>query len=678
MPILKTSDFNQQDAVLKSLKPPTSYKVNGISLLKETEACAEFALENAQVGIWEWNIITNELVWSSVMFKLYGYDEPVSGICYEFWKNHVHPEDLSTAEQTLNSALEGNHKVDMMFRIICPNKSIRYLKCIAKIIEDAQGNPLKMIGTNWDLTGQIEQQLVAERAKIELETFFNLNVDFMCIANREGYLEKVNQAFYTHLGYSQSMIEENKFIHFIHPDDREASLEELKKLDYGVSIVNFKNRLKSKNNQWKWLSWSVTPDMATGKLYASARDISSLVKLSKSKAKEAALKKQKEVAEKITQIGNQFISQMSHEIRTPINGISGIVSYLNNDVNLSKTHKESLQIMDTCVKNLTEILNDILDLSKIQSGTFNLKMCETDLRSIVKHVVDLFKIKAENKGIELFFICPESTSNSIWTSKIRLTQVLMNLVSNAIKFTKKGSITIIVTLLNETNSSLQYKVEVKDTGVGVNGSHYNELFKAYSQLDNGLNMHLNGVGLGLSICKKIMSLMGGEIGVESSESGSNFWIVFSVNKADEISKPTELKNAQKKIYKEIKVLIVEDNLVNQKVLQMLLIKSGCSVYIVETGKAAIDMLKHQTFDIVFMDINLSGISGIETSKLIKSGFEVSPYIVGHGANVSDLYQNEIDNGIFDNYLAKPVQWDQLDNVLEACVSKRNEKLKNRN
>ena len=294
----------------------------------------------------------------------------------------------------------------MQFRIVCPDQTIKYLKCIAKIIQDDSGASSKMIGTNWDITDQVCQQKEIQKIKNELVLFFNLNADYMCIANREGYFEKVNDAFFSKLGYTKDMIKEHKFIHFIHNDDRASSLEELKKLDLGVTIVNFTNRFKSKNGKWKWLSWAVTPDMNTGKLYATARDISSLVKLKSAKERERELKKQKEIAEEIARIGDKFISTMSHELRTPINGISGIIDFLSKEENFPDQYREHFSIMEASVDNLTVILNDILDLSKIQSGTFDLMICDTELRSIVKHVVELYRKKGRKQRVRAIFYMP--------------------------------------------------------------------------------------------------------------------------------------------------------------------------------------------------------------------------------------------------------------------------------
>ena len=638
-------------------------------LLNRVDLRSKFALENAGVGIWEWDISTDELVWSSVMFTLYGYDSYQENISYEFWRSHVHKDDIDETESKIKKVLQDNVKLEMQFRIVCPNQSIKYVKCIAKIIQDDSKSSLKMIGTNWDVTDQVYQQIEVQKIKNELILFFNLNADYMCIANRDGYFEKVNDAFFSKLGYNKEMIREHKFIHFIHNDDRASSLEELKKLDLGVTIVNFTNRLKSKNGEWKWLSWAVTPDMNTGKLYATARDISSLVKLKSAKERERELKKQKEIAEEIARIGDKFISTMSHELRTPINGISGIIDFLSKEENFPEQYREHFRIMEASVDNLTVILNDILDLSKIQSGTFDLMICYTELRSIVKHVVELYRKKAERKGLELFFICPESASIQIRSSKIRLVQVLNNLVSNAIKFTDKGSVTIIVSSLKETNQCIEYKIEVKDTGRGIHKSDHNQIFEAYGQIEQANDRSKTGTGLGLSICKKIMSLMGGQIGLDSAiNAGSNFWVIFTADKVKQQLRVSK-KVIEMQLFPGFRVLVVEDNLVNQKVLDLLLTQRKCNVQIVGSGNEAIEIIKKETFDVVIMDINLSGISGIEASRFIRKSNVICPPIIGHGASGLTFYKTELKEGVFDGFLNKPVQSEQLENILNTIKSK---------
>lgn len=648
-----------------SLKNFSHNKINSKAdpLLNKADLRSKFALENAGVGIWEWDISTDELVWSSVMFSLYGYDSHQENISYEFWRRHVHKDDIDQTEHKIKKVLQDNIKLEMQFRIVCPDQTIKYLKCIAKIIQDDNGASSKMIGTNWDITDQVCQQKEIQKIKNELVLFFNLNADYMCIANRDGYFEKVNDAFFSKLGYTKEMIKEHKFIHFIHNDDRASSLEELKKLDLGVTIVNFTNRFKSKNGKWKWLSWAVTPDMNTGKLYATARDISSLVKLKFAQERERELKKQKEIAEEIARIGDKFISTMSHELRTPINGISGIIDFLSKEENFPEEYREHFSIMEASVDNLTVILNDILDLSKIQSGTFDLMICDTELRSIVKHVVELYRKKAEKKGLELFFICPESASIQIRSSRIRLVQVLNNLVSNAIKFTEKGSVTIIVSSLKETNHCIEYKIEVKDTGRGIHKSDHNQIFEAYGQIEQANDRSKTGTGLGLSICKKIMSLMGGQIGLDSStNTGSNFWVTFTADKVKHQLRPSK-NDVEMQLFPGFKVLVVEDNLVNQKVLDLLLTQRACNVQIVGSGNEAIEAVKKETFDLVFMDINLPGISGIEASRFIRKFKKTCPPIIGHGASGLTFYETELKEGVFDGFLNKPVQSVQLENIL---------------
>ena len=185
---------------------------------------------------------------------------------------------------------------------------------------------------------------------------------------------------------------------------------------------------------------------------------------------------------------------MSNQLRTPINGISGVIDFFNEEENFPEQYREHFSIMEESIVNLKDILNDILDLSNIQSGNFDLMLCDTDLRFIVKHVVELYKTKAENKGLELFFICPESASIQIRSSRIRLVQVLNNLVSNAIKFTDKGSVAIIV-LLNETNQCIEYKIEVKDTGRGIHETEHNQIFQTFGQTEQTFGSSKTGNSL---------------------------------------------------------------------------------------------------------------------------------------------------------------------------------------
>ena len=214
-----------------SHKNGSYYKINSKAdpLINKADLRSKFALENAGVGIWEWDIFSDELVWSSVMFSLYGYDSHQENISYEFWRSHVHKDDIDQTEQKIKKVLQDNVKLEMQFRIVCPDQTIKYLKCIAKLFKTI----VELHQNDWDKLGYYRSSLPTKRnskIKNELVLFFNLNADYMCIANREGYFEKVNDAFFSKLGHTKDMIKEHKFIHFIHNDDRASSLEELKNL----------------------------------------------------------------------------------------------------------------------------------------------------------------------------------------------------------------------------------------------------------------------------------------------------------------------------------------------------------------------------------------------------------------------------------------------------------------
>lgn len=387
-----------------------------------------------------------------------------------------------------------------------------------------------------------------------------------------------------------------------------------------------------------------------------ARDISAI------KEANRELQKAKEYAEKSLAIKERFLANMSHEIRTPMNGIIGMIDLLGS----TKLDTEQFDYVKTIQKSsetLMVILNDILDLSKIEAGKMELKRQPVQLVATFEKLYDLFSQQAFANNTNLYYHIDSKTPTTVLTDETRLLQVLSNLTSNAIKFSDgKGTINISLRLTEKKGEKLTFKVQVKDEGIGIPKNQISNLFINFNQLDNSSTKSYGGTGLGLAISKEIVQTMGGKIGVASTPGlGSTFWFTFH---AEEISQQEETGLQSRefaKIKKEFikdspRILVVDDNKVNRTVAFQILEKSGCEVDLAESGAMAVDKIQSSEYDLIFMDIQMPEMDGVETTNKIKSlNLPHTPPIVAMTAySMEDDDKKFIAAGL-DDYVPKPIR-----------------------
>ncbi|MGZ3758155.1 MAG: ATP-binding protein, partial [Mucilaginibacter sp.] len=384
--------------------------------------------------------------------------------------------------------------------------------------------------------------------------------------------------------------------------------------------------------------------------------------------------KSKEAAESSRRIKEVFLANMSHELRTPVAGILGLIEMFKK-TELTDQQLNMLNLLDTSSQSLLGVINDVLDISKIEAGKLNIVRAPHNLHEVVKAVYSLLKFKADKKEIELVLEMEPGIPQYIEVDSLRLNQILMNLLSNAINFTDRGYVKFKVAVLRSQKDKVKLCFSVEDTGIGIASNKLNTIFESFQQAENDTSNKYGGTGLGLAIVKKLIELKGGELGVSSQiGKGSVFkfsnW--FTLAEAPSNEHKNNAVNRELSSLNGVKILVAEDNTVNQFMLSKLLKDWNVKVDIVDNGKKVLDKLSSNDYDLILMDTHMPELNGYDTAKAIRLDFDEPKRktpIISLSASSLDNEKSEAKAAGMNDVLSKPFQPYQLHakikNILEG-------------
>ncbi|WP_408949833.1 PAS domain-containing protein [Lysobacter sp. Hz 25] len=633
----------------------------------------QIATRAADIGIWDWNLAEDELTWDDAMFRLYGIrSEDFSGI--ESWRKALHPADAERLERALDAAFRGEREYSEEFRVIWPDGSVHHLYATGRTSRDADGNPLRMVGVNYDISERktSEEALLLTEARLDQALSLTRAGHWVVTLDGSDHYTSSERtaALFGDLPNPQwrySLAAWRACIEAVSPEIAAATAEKFAQAcagDIPVYDATYPYR-RPCDGRIVWLHnlGVVVRDKLDRppELYGVCQDVTEVVEAKRE------LEQAKAYAEKASKAKSEFLANMSHEIRTPMNAILGM-SHLALKGSADPQQRDYLGKIQRAGQHLLSVINDILDISKVEAGKLSIEHSRFTLSQLIDDVANVVGERAAAKGLSLAFDVAPDTPHDLVGDKLRLGQVLINYASNAIKFTEQGGVRVSVKVLERRAQGLVLRFAVQDTGVGLGREQIARIFEAFQQGDSSTTRRYGGTGLGLAICKNLAQMMGGEVGVDSEPGrGSTFWFTATVGtsqlqaRADSLN--PDLRGSR--------ILVAEPPGRKPDGLCVALTGLGFIVASADAGDV-VDAFwesveSERPFDAVVLDLDTPGLDGFAVAERIGS------LVGGHRQHVAfaiprerdDCIQRALEDGI--HILTKPIEASDLLDALAGML-----------
>ncbi|MCM3270760.1 PAS domain S-box protein [Paenibacillus elgii] len=557
----------------------------------------------------------------------------------------THPDEAQADIDDLKALLSNDGEVQMEGRYIKKNGEIMWGLLSIKLFCDETGNPMYYITQMIDITKQKDSERRLQESVERYTSLKKYNHDAVISFGLDGRIINANTMAEKLTGYLiETELIGMKLANLIGNENVSKILE---KSLYDNSIEHDIDMLVTKDGNTVEVLASIAPIFVGGHnigFYLICKDISEQKKLLLAK----------ETAEATNKAKSEFLAMMSHEIRTPMNGVVGMTDILLDMTDLSEEQRSCIEVIRKSGETLLSIINDILDLSKIEAGRIELQEEIFDLRRCIKDSFSVISGRAEIKNLSLTYTLNHDVPDYIYGDPERLKQVLINLLGNAVKFTHKGSISVKVEQWKGDPDKLVFTVT--DTGMGIDPAWLNRIFEPFAQIGSLMTRRYEGTGLGLAISRRLVRMMGGEIhAVSDGSNGSSFIFTIRLKEAPELPSEQEFEPMSNNAIK-TSILLAEDNPIDQLVMSKMLEKMGHKVTVVTNGKEAAEAVHKEHFDIIFMDLHMPALNGLEATQLIKKSLqEKSPRIIAVTANALKGDREKCLAAGMDEYISKPVK-----------------------
>ncbi|HKP96007.1 MAG TPA: ATP-binding protein [Fibrobacteria bacterium] len=656
------------------------------------------AQQLAHLGSWDWDVVSNEVRWSEEQCRLFGEDPETYKASFEGFWSHVPERDRAPVEAAIQATLQGRGDYSIEHEIRWPDGTVRFVAEKGRMVFGPDGKPVRMFGTTQDITErkQYEAALGAKQRELEVQAAFlksiveNIPVAvFIKDIRNEFRVTLWNKAAEEILQVKKEEII-GKTAHDLWPKEQaDLYLEADRNATRGGSVMDIREEPSQTKDRGTILLNTVKLPLRISENAEPEYLLAISTDITREKRAKAELQAAKEAAESANRAKSEFLAMMSHEIRTPMNGVLGMTQLLKATP-LTPEQAEMVETLKYSGGVLLNIIDDILDYSKIEAGKMAVELLPFSLGDTVREIADMLRSQADGKGLSLAVSLPAGSPVSAVGDPARVRQVLTNLIGNAIKFTKSGGITIEVRIRNG-----MARTEITDTGIGIAEESRPRLFRKFSQADASTTRHFGGTGLGLAISKSLMELMHGQLDFTSTHGrGSTFFMTLPLapqtgaSRADPApgnpqadADPPQADPSQARFFPAVpqglRVLMAEDNVVNQKVGLKFLTALGCIVDLARTGFEALAKVKENTYDLVLMDIQMPDMDGLEATREIRAWEASRAMAQAGGTAVPRLRIIALSAGVMqderdvsraagmDDFLTKPILTEDLAKVLRA-------------
>ena len=573
----------------------------------------EYVVRATNDAVWDWDLSSGEVWWGDSFYKVFGYAPEQVGATAAWWGNQIHPDDSQTVRAGLHVAVDsGQEHWSSEFRFRKSDGSYAFVFNRAYVLRDDSGKPQRMIGTMMDISARKRTEQTLQETQERFTAFMDNSPTFAFIKNPDGRYVYANRPFQNYLHF----VVEGKTAFDWMPTE---NAEEYRQHDLTVltsgKTTEWIETIPAADGTWREVLVFRFPVESSGERLVGgvAIDITERTRA------QAELQKAKEIAEGANRSKSEFLANMSHEIRTPMNGILGMTELVLG-TDLSAEQREYLCAVKFSADALLVLINDILDFSKIEAGKLDLDTTEFNLRESLEPTFRALTLRAHEKNLELNCRIDPDIPAVLTGDPGRLRQILINLVGNAVKFTEQGEVTLRVELESSEEERVWLRFSVDDTGIGISSEKQTAIFEAFTQADGSTARRYGGTGLGLTISRRLVELMGGRIWVDSQVGQGS---TFRFNARFGLGKPAAVSDqASQAGLASVPVLVVDDNATNRSVLREVLHQWKMSPTMASSATAALRELEQASeqgrpFRLVLTDVCMPDTDGFELVKTIR-------------------------------------------------------------
>jgi PAS domain S-box-containing protein len=652
-----------------------------VTAQREQSRSLEFVISASKLGTWDWHIPSGRVKYNLQWARMLGYDLSEIEPSIDAWEKFLTPESRVQSWGKVREHLAGQtEEYRNELQLLHRDGTYRWVLAVGRVISrDIDGSAQRMVGIHVDISEskrlELEQRTLAERYEAAISGASDGLWDHDFELDQEWYSER----FWTLLGYPDCgpfpPNTHQSFFEHLHSDDLEATRNAIQRSRRDGSHYENQYRLRLKDGTYRW--FLARGDVRLNEQGRVVRMSGTLRDIHELKLAEIALLEANEAAKAANAAKSEFLANMSHEIRTPMTAILGFAELLAIEERDSSNNVPKLEYIDTIQRNgehLLELINDILDISKIEAEKVILERLVIPLSELLQGIVTTLKVKAKAKGIELILDIAPDVPSCIESDPVRFRQVLVNLIANAIKFTEQGSVSIRVRVDQELGELL---FSIVDTGIGLTADQIGKMFGAFEQADASTTRKYGGTGLGLRISKRLAELLGGDISIKSKFGhGSTFTLhlrrtSYEAKSLSSVHPDSAVtKNARNSTpisassLSGLHILLAEDGPDNQRLICHILRKAGATVDLAENGKIAIgkltrggtmdgELLFPQPFDLILSDIHMPEVDGYSLAKILVAKGSRLPIIALTAHAMSDELQKCLNAG-FNAYASKPI------------------------